>query len=60
MRSIEVDGRVSPSNVEDPRFTQPVAEADRGWTPADFGLDWPYVINALLDALSVVVDRLRR
>jgi hypothetical protein len=55
----EVDGRISPSNVEDPRFTEPDAGPEIGWTPPDFGVHWPDVINALLEALPVVLERLR-
>jgi hypothetical protein len=54
-----VDGRISPSNVEDPRFTEPDAGPEIGWTSPDFGVHWPDVINALLEALPVVLERLR-
>jgi hypothetical protein len=57
---MDVDGRILPSNVEDPRFAQREAETRPGWSPPGPDLSWPDFIAAVLESLPVLLERLLR
>ena len=57
---MDVDGRILPSNVEDPRFAQREADVEMGWSPPCPDLVWPDFIAAVLEGLPILIERLLR